>query len=111
MSIFDKIGKWIGDEFGGAYHAITGTQNAAQKREAANATGDTNRMLNEQIKAYRDQTELTKNQINAAKDAQQVEQRRIQEKQIRSLRRNYRAQGLLGVGGPVAQDTSNKLGG
>lgn len=72
---------------------------------------DQNRAVNEQIKAYKDQTALTKQQLDQTRSEQDVERRRIQEKQIRSLRSNYRpAGGLLGIGNPPTNDTSNQLG-
>lgn len=69
--------------------------------------------INDQIKAYKDQTELTKQQLNQTKNEEVAQKRRIEEKQIRALRRNYRSQGagLLGVGAPASQDMSSNLGG
>lgn len=70
-------------------------------------------MVNAQIKAYQDQTALAKSQLDEARNATDAEKRRVNEKQIRTLRRNYRAQGagLLGVGQPANQDMDAKLGG
>lgn len=70
-------------------------------------------MINAQMKAYRDQTELAKKQLDEARTQTDNEKRRINEKQIRTLRRNYRAQGagLLGVGQSASEDTTSKLGG
>lgn len=69
------------------------------------------RMVNDQIKAYREQTEITKKELAAKKDEQAAEKRRIEEKQIRALRRNYRAQGFLGTQPSGQPDMSSKLGG
>lgn len=73
------------------------------------------KMINEQIRSYREQTELTKKQLEESRSANEAEKRRVQEKQIRSLRNNYRAQGLggnmLGNGQPASEDMSPKLGG
>ncbi len=70
-----------------------------------------NKMVNDQIKAYKEQTALTRQQLDQTRAAQEVEKRRIQEKQIRSLRSNYRpAGGLLGVGNPATNDMTNQLG-
>jgi len=69
------------------------------------------RLVNSQIKAYQDQTNLAKQQLDQSRKSTEAESRRVQEKQIRSLRRNYRVQGLLGVGNPATQDMSNQLGG
>lgn len=70
-------------------------------------------MINSQMKAFRDQTELAKKQLDEARTQTDNEKRRINEKQIRTLRRNYRAQGagLLGVGQSASEDTTSKLGG
>ena len=103
MSFFDSVGEWVGDTFGGIYHAATGTMNAQEQREQAN-------LVNEQMKAYRDQTEITRAEINRVQGEQKVEKRRIEEKQIRSLRNNYRSSGLMSYAQnqPGAVDT--KLG-
>lgn len=70
-------------------------------------------MVNAQIKAYQDQTAMARQQLDEARNATDAEKRRVNEKQIRTLRRNYRAQGagLLGVGQPASQDMDAKLGG
>ena len=72
-------------------------------------------MVNAQIKAYQDQTALARQQLDEARSATDAEKRRVNEKQIRTLRRNYRAQGasagLLGVGQPANGDMDAKLGG
>lgn len=74
---------------------------------------DQRNMVNAQIKAYQDQTNLAKQQLDEARNQTNAEKRRIEEKQIRSLRRNYRAQGagMLGVGGSASDDMNSKLGG
>lgn len=76
------------------------------------AEQDQKQLIAEQMKAYKDQTEILRNETNRARDEENVEKRRIQEKQIRSLRRNYRPTGggMLGIGEPAAQDMSSKLG-
>lgn len=65
-------------------------------------------LLNDQISAYKEQTELSKQELNAAKDSQAAEQRRIQEKQIRAVRRNSSMRGFLGSSG--GSELDNKLG-
>jgi hypothetical protein len=77
------------------------------------ADRDQRDMVNAQIKAYQDQTALARQQLDEARNATDAEKRRVNEKQIRTLRRNYRAQGagLLGVGQPANQDMDAKLGG
>jgi hypothetical protein len=69
------------------------------------------RAVNEQIKSYREQTEITRKELAAKKDEQAAEKRRIEEKQIRALRRNYTAQGFLGTQPSGQADMSSKLGG
>jgi hypothetical protein len=71
------------------------------------------RDINAQVKAYQDQTELAKQQLDTAREASTAEKRRIEEKQIRSLRRSSSAQstGMLGVGQPATEDMTAKLGG
>lgn len=70
-----------------------------------------NRQVNAQIKAYKDQTALTRQQLDQTRNEQAVERRRVQEKQIRALRSNYRpAGGLLGVGQPATGDMNTQLG-
>jgi hypothetical protein len=100
MGILGKI--WdVATDIG---HAVTGTMSAAEKR---NAQGS----MNEQIRAYREQTELTRSEIARKKGEELAEKRRINEKQIRSLRRNFRTQGLMGVSDSGMADMSNELGG
>ena len=67
-------------------HAVTGIPTADQKRQSQ-------QMMNDQVKAYKEQTEITRNEIARKKGEEVAEKRRIEEKQIRSLRRNYRAAG------------------
>lgn len=71
---------------------------------------DMRRMMNEQMKAYKNQTELTRKELERTRGEADAQKRRIQEKQIRALRRNYRPQGLLGVGEPASSDMSSSLG-
>ncbi len=78
--------------------------------------GDTKKqqeLMNEQIKAYKEQTELSKAELSRAKDEQIAEKRRIQEKQIRSLRRSSSSRGFLGTSNLDATNPamSNTLGG
>jgi hypothetical protein len=76
---------------------------------------DERNMINDQIKAYRDQTELTRQQLATTQAAQDVERRRIEQKQIRALRGTYRSAGLgaglLGSAGGTGSDMNTKLGG
>jgi hypothetical protein len=71
---------------GGLVNAITGRPSAAEKRTQQYA-------VNDQIRAYKEQTELSNQQIKAAQDEKTVEKRKVNEKQIRSLRNNFRPAG------------------
>ena len=74
---------------------------------------DQRNLVNSQIKAYQDQTALAKQQLDESRAATQAEKRRVEEKQIRALRRNYRSNGagMLGVGNSASQDMDSQLGG
>lgn len=69
--------------------------------------------MNQQIKAYKEQTEIAKAEQNRLKDEEVAEKRRVQEKQIRALRRSNRSQnvGFLGTSQEYQQGQSSKLGG
>lgn len=86
------------------YHKFTGIPTEDEKRNQM-------KLMNEQMKAYKDQTELTRQAINEKRNAEQIEKRRIEEKQIRSLRRNYSSQGFLGGNTPTQPDMTSDLGG
>jgi len=77
---------------------------AQQQKDARNA-------MNAQVEAYNKQTELTKQMLDQTRNQEAVEKRRIEEKQIRSLRRNYGAQSSLGGGSTDQSDMSSQLGG
>ncbi len=72
-----------------------------------------------QINEYRKASEITQDEIDRVKSEKDVEKRRINEKQIRSLRGSYRRPGgFLGNGGGSTGNTlgnsgelTNKLGG
>lgn len=85
-------------------HAATGIPTADEKRNQ-------NRMVNDQIKAYRDQTNLAKTELASKRNEEVAEKRRVDEKQIRALRRNYRATSFLGTQDSGQPDMSSKLGG
>jgi len=86
------------------FHKVTGTPTEDEKRGQQ-------KLLNDQVKAYREQSELTKSEIALKRGAEVAEKRRVEEKQIRSLRRNYRGSGLMGGGVTGTTDMNNKLGG
>ncbi len=102
----------IVDDVEGAFNAITGRPSAAQQRQQAADT-------QAQIKAYQDQTALAKEQLDEARNATDAQKRKVEEKQIRSLRSNYRSPnsgssgsaGMLGVGTGGTSDMNANLGG
>lgn len=65
---------------------ITGRTSSADKREQAS-------LINDQIDAYRQATELTQKQIDQVQNEKAVAKRQVNEKQIRALRNNYRPAG------------------
>lgn len=89
-----------------------GTLGLYNPKESRRAEADQRYAINDQIKSYKDQTELTRNELARNRDEQVAEKRKINEKQIRSLRRNYRPAGFLNnqAGESVAGTTQN-LGG
>lgn len=108
MGFLNKYIKFATDPLGitsNLYHAATGTPTAQERRSQQNA-------VNDQIKAYREQTEITKSEIARKKNEEVAEKRRIEEKQIRSLRRN-RGSSLLGTQPTNDNDAgmTTKLGG
>jgi hypothetical protein len=105
--------KWIQNESGGIWNKITGRPSAAQTRVQQQQIEN---QVKDQVKAYQDQTNLERQELADARNAQDVQKRQIQEKQIRSMRRSYSAPrsgsgGLLGQGQPVSDDVNTQLGG
>lgn len=86
MGIFGPIGDWINDKTTDVFHAVTGTPTAAEKRANAN-------MIGAQLNAYKEQTEIAKQATDTARQQQLVEKRRINEKQIASMRRHFQPSG------------------
>lgn len=74
----------------GLFNTITGRPSAEQKRAMSN-------QINDQIRAYKEQTELSRQQLSKTRAEEAAQKRIIQEKQIRSIRRNYRSPGLIGA--------------
>ena len=54
---------------------------------------DLSKQLGDAAEAQRKQSEITQDEINSARAAQDVEKRRIEEKQIRAMRNQYRPTG------------------
>jgi hypothetical protein len=105
MGLFDSIVDVIKApyELGkGLFDKITGRPDKDQQK-----------LMNEQMKAYKEQSALTRDELNRVKDEQVAEKRRIQEKQIRALRGRSSSRGFLGTTSPEATTpgTSTKLGG
>ena len=99
MSLWDTIG----DFTGGLVNKITG-------RPSQDDLRNQRYQINDQIKAYKDQTALTQQEINTARSEQDVEKRKINEKQIRSLRNNFRpAGGFLNNQSGTALGNSSEL--
>jgi hypothetical protein len=71
---------------GGAFDRATGRESAADKRLQMQS-------IAQQTDAYKAQTALDQQQINDARASQDVQKRKIEEKQIRALRNNYRSPG------------------
>lgn len=79
-------------------------------KESRQKEAEARYIVNDQIKAYKDQTAIARKEIEAKRGEQIAEKRRIEEKQIRSLRRNYRSPGMLGTSS-TTEGMSQKLGG
>ncbi len=71
-------------------------------------TSDQERLINAQIAAYKKQTEISESQLAQSREMKLKETKRIQEKQIRSLRRGMSRPGFLDSG--AVETTSSKLG-
>jgi predicted XRE-type DNA-binding protein len=102
MSFIGDLWDDIGDIGGSVWHGITGTPSEADKRAARQS-------MQAQIDFYKQQTEMEQSEIARKQGEQLAEKRRVEEKQIRSLRRNFRPAGFLDT--PNGGDVSDKLGG
>jgi hypothetical protein len=105
MSIWDTIKNVYKSPFDvskGIINTVTGKPDKNQQK-----------LINEQIKSYQEQSKLAKDELAKAKDQQIAEKRRIQEKQIRSLRGRGSSRGFLGSSNPEPGNAglSNQLGG
>lgn len=99
MSLFEELYyvataplKMVGD-------VMKSAEAAFGKKKEAHVHKSQKQMLNDQIKSYQEQTELSKQEMNRAKDSQDAEKRRIQEKQIKAVRRQSSMRGFLGTSG------------
>lgn len=120
MGLLSSIGRGIlhpidtaGKEISTLYHAVTHTPTSSEKRALDSDRNSTMGALNAQIKSYKDQTELARNELSTKKDEVLAERRRVDEKQIRSLRRVYQGAraGFLGSQQSVEPGMTSKLGG
>ena len=76
------------------------------------AESEQRQLIASQVKAYKDQTELTRQELANKTNEANYQRRRVQEKQIRALRQNYRPSGsMLGMGASPTTDTTSSLGG
>lgn len=108
MSFWETVGLGALEDFAtDIYHKVTGIPTEDEKRNQQ-------RMISDQIKAYQEQTELTRQELNTKREEVAAEKRRVNEKQIRALRRNYSGAGMGGFLGSQPSDQSgmsSKLGG
>lgn len=70
----------------GAFNKVTGRSSEDDKRNQQY-------MLNDQIKAYKDQTDLAEKELASKQAEKAVVKRQVNEKQIRALRNSYRPAG------------------
>ncbi len=94
MGIFDTIKNIVRSPYDigkGIFNTLTGQGNKDQQK-----------LMNQQMKDYQEQSRITKEELAKAKDSQIAEKRRIQEKQIRSLRGRGSSRGFLGSSAPDA---------
>lgn len=88
-----------------------GTLGAVNPRQSRHQEAEMQQAYNEQMNAYKQQTELTRQEIDRVRAEEDVQKRRIEEKQIRALRRNYSSQGLMQTPAGTPNDMNDKLGG
>lgn len=84
------------------YHLVTHAPTAAEKRVQMNAIQD-------QVKFYKDQTAIAESETARKRDEMSAEKRRINEKQIRALRRSSRPSGFMEAG--RGDELNTQLGG
>lgn len=92
--IFTKI--W--DKVTDIGHAVTGIPTAEERRAAM--TG-----LKDQANFQREQMQLARNETERLRGEADAEKRRINEKQIRSMRRSFRPAGFLDQPGNVGANS------
>jgi hypothetical protein len=82
-------------------HGITGVPTAAEKRDRA-------ALVAGQMDAYKQQTEIAQKATDAAREQQTAEKRRMNEKQVASMRRHFSPAGFLDSSQP--SDLKTTLG-
>lgn len=96
MGIFGKV--W--DVTTDVLHGVTGIPTAEEKRNAR-------RLMNDQIDAYKKQTALAESEMKRIREEKMNAKKRLEEKQIRQLRRGRGGAGFLDSEG---EGISNSLG-
>jgi predicted DNA binding CopG/RHH family protein len=105
MGLFDVIKGIVKAPFDIVKGIVGGGNNKADK--------ENQRLLNQQIKDYKEQTRITNAELARVKDEKMAEKRRINEKQIRSLRGKGSSRGFLGSSNPEGNvpGMTSQLGG
>lgn len=85
-------------------HAVTGVPTASQKRDQAS-------MVSNQVKAYKQQTELSNQVVMQAKQQQNTDRRRMSEKIVASMRRMRSSPSTFGQEQQQSGDLATTLGG
>lgn len=104
--------------FENLFNTLGDTVEYLVKGEGPEERHERNEQVKSQMEAYKEQTQLTRDEINRKRGEEKAEKRRVEEKQIRNLRRNYSTRGLLNYqnqqassgAAPAQADVSNKLG-
>lgn len=87
MGFFDSIVDTVSD----VWHEVTGTPTAADRRK-------NQQLMQDQINAYKQQTALAESEMKRAREERLQAKKRLDEKQIRSLRRSNRSAGFMDSG-------------
>lgn len=100
----------VADKVESGFNHVVGRESSDDKRNEQYA-------INDQIKAYKAQTDLSNQLLQQNQQQQDVLKRQVNEKQIRALRNNFRAPGGYSANygataTPLGQEgnTNNKLG-
>jgi uncharacterized protein YpuA (DUF1002 family) len=88
---------------------VLASNKSARQDLGLDNSNEAKRAANEQMKAYKEQTRVTNEAITEARNSKAAEKRRLDEKQIRRLRHNFRPQGFLD--NTAGSAVTDKLGG